>query len=241
MGIKYPVNEKFFDTWTSEMAYVLGFLFADGSLENAPYVRGKYVRVTSTDEDRVQVIKKLLNSSHTIVKTEKGGNRKPRYLLRIGSRSLYERLVILGVTPRKSFTMTFPHVPPECLSGFVRGYFDGDGCVNISHNYQGKSRLFTIFTSGSRAFLESLHCRLQATANVTGSTLHSHASTPGTFQLRYFARDSIRLFELMYPVGIPHDLLMQRKYAIFMRYFDEIQAQPLRRMSKYIPTGHMAK
>ena len=43
MGLKYPVNEKFFDAWSSEMAYVLGFIFADGSLEDSPNIRGKYI------------------------------------------------------------------------------------------------------------------------------------------------------------------------------------------------------
>jgi len=33
MGIKYQINSDFFKTWTQEMAYVLGFITADGSLE----------------------------------------------------------------------------------------------------------------------------------------------------------------------------------------------------------------
>lgn len=53
MGVKYDSNERFFDRWNPEMAYVLGFMFADGSLEDASYLRGKYVRVSSTDKDRV--------------------------------------------------------------------------------------------------------------------------------------------------------------------------------------------
>ena len=30
--LKYSVNEKFFDKWTSQMAYILGFTFADGNI-----------------------------------------------------------------------------------------------------------------------------------------------------------------------------------------------------------------
>lgn len=33
MGLKYSVNEKFFDAWNKGMAYTLGYVFADGSLE----------------------------------------------------------------------------------------------------------------------------------------------------------------------------------------------------------------
>lgn len=223
------------------MAYVLGFLFADGSLEDASYLRGKYVRVTNTDHDRIDVIKKLLHSSHTIVKTKAVGNRKARYLLRIGSHALYNQLIRLGVTPRKSFTMQFPTIPKGFLPHFVRGYFDGDGCAHIARTATGATRLLTIFTSGSKSFLKTLHRHLQAEAGITGNTLHAHGSTEGAFQLRYFARDSIRLFVYMYPKQTPPDLLLRRKYDIFTRYFDDVERSSKRRMSKYIPKGLMVK
>lgn len=234
MGIKYAVNERFFHTWSNNMAYVLGYLFADGSLEDASYLRGKYVRVTSTDVDRVEVIKKLLSSSHTVVKTKPPGNRKMRYMLRIGSHVLYDRLNFLGVTPRKSLTMQFPTIPDDNLPSFVRGYFDGDGCVYIGCSPTGAPRLVTIFTSGSRMFLDSLDTKLRATIGITGGALHEHGSTAGTFQLRLFGRDSIRLFGFMYDTSAKNKLSMKRKYDIFNRYFKEARSEP-RRLIKYIP------
>lgn len=71
MGIRYAINERFFDEWSVEMAYVLGYLYADGSLESAPYIRGKYIRVTSTDEDRIVAIRRLLSSKHRIAVEKK--------------------------------------------------------------------------------------------------------------------------------------------------------------------------
>ncbi len=83
MGLKYPVNERFFNAWNNDSAYVLGFLYADGSMENAPSIRGKYVRATSTDKDRIDLIKTKLSSGHSIVSEQKTANRKQSYLLRI--------------------------------------------------------------------------------------------------------------------------------------------------------------
>ena len=241
MGLKYKVNECFFDRCSNEMAYVLGYMFADGSLEDAHYLRGKYVRVTSTDLDRITSIKRLLSSEHTIVKRETDDRRKKRYMLRIGSHALFDRLNTLGVTPRKSLTMCFPAVPSRFLPSFTRGYFDGDGCVYIGHSPGGTSRLTTIFTSGSEKFLSSLKDALNSSAKIAQGTLHSHGSTKGTYQLRFFARDSMHLFDFMYPRHLHKDLLLYRKYAIFTRYFDEIRLSASRRMSKYIPAGHVAK
>jgi len=67
MGIKYKVNENFFKEWSPIMAYVLGYWYADGSLEDASYLRGKYIRVTSIDKSTIEKIRDWLDSEHAIV------------------------------------------------------------------------------------------------------------------------------------------------------------------------------
>lgn len=200
------------------MAYVLGYLYADGSLEDAPYIRGKYVRVTSTDRDRIETIRALLKSEHSIVRKVQGVRRKPLFLLRIGNSKLFGALIEIGLTPRKSLIMTFPAVPLPYLGPFVRGYFDGDGCSRIDVVYGKPKRLLAIFTSGSRVFLEKLHKHLKSELGITGNGLYKHGSTAGTYQLRYSTRDSLRLFELMYPRGLERKLRLERKYDIFRQY-----------------------
>lgn len=200
------------------MAYVLGYMYADGSLEDAPYIRGKYVRVTSTDYDRIESIRTLMQSRHTIVLEKLREHGKQRYLLRVGNGKLFNALIRMGVTPRKSFTMLFPPVPRRCLGAFVRGYFDGDGCAHVDVVHGRSKRLLSIFTSGSKKFLEGLHERLQKDIGLTGNGLYKHGSTIGTYQLRYSTRDSLRLFILMYPRGLNKKLHLSRKYDIFMQY-----------------------
>ena len=123
MGIKYKVNEKFFDKWNPEMAYVLGYWYADGSMYLSE--RGSYLNVTSTDRDTIFKIKRWLNSQH-IIREEKSvwSNRKNRFVLRIGNRRLYDSLLKLGLYPSKSLTIKLPYIPSEFLSHFARGYFD---------------------------------------------------------------------------------------------------------------------
>lgn len=228
MGVKYYCNDSFFDTWSEEMAYVLGYLFADGSLDNVPQIRAKYMRVTSTDRDRVRLIRKLLSSKHTIAKEVFAGNRLPRYILSIGSHRLYEALILRGLTPHKSLTMEFPVVPSRYFGAFICGYFDGDGCVYIdrqkSKSRGGLGRMTTIFTSGSKNFLEALHGILSKHKVVRGRGLYLH-SNKRAYQLRYLTDDSVNLFKLMYGRPRMKDLYLKRKYAIFSRYFE---AQKLR-------------
>lgn len=208
------------------MAYVLGYLFADGSLELAPQNRGNYVRVSSVDRDRIVLIRSLLRSSHPIYKYKQRANTRAQYLLRIGSKEVCASLQELGLAANKSLTMRFPSVPPAYLSSFVLGYFDGDGGAYLDRDSaRNVKRLLTVFTSGSREFLLELHRMLETHAHLDARQLTKHGSASHAFQMRYSTRDSLRLFLFLYP-GTSQGLGMRRKYAIFAKYL------ALRRLSK---------
>lgn len=216
MGIKYAVNENFFKKWSPKMAYILGFLYADGSMEDASYLRGKYVRVSSTDKENITRIKKTLDSKHTIVEYPPlNKERKRRYLLRIGSHKLYNDLTKLGLFPKKSLTMKFPNVPKKFISFFILGYFDGDGCVTIERSKkENVKRLRTVFTAGSKIFLETLSIKLREYSNTSHRKVYNgHRS----YMLCYSTEDSIKLFKFFYRHK-NKDFSLARKIKVFLEY-----------------------
>ena len=111
------------------MAYILGYIYADGSLENSPSIRGKYLRVSSVDLGLINNVKKYLGSDHNIITRNpyvmKVGSRryasKKSYSLRIGSHKIYSSLERLGLYPRKSLTIRLPAIPQLQLPHFLRG------------------------------------------------------------------------------------------------------------------------
>ena len=219
MGIKYKVNSDFFKAWSPRMGYVLGFVFADGSLEDASYLRGKYIRICSKDIEILRKIKKAMASKHKIVTVKPKdifirGKKyicKENYLLRIGDHELYKDLIGLGITLRKSKTIKFPSIPQEQLFHFVRGYLDGDGCV---HYYKDKKRLSVIFTSGSKIFLDKL---AQALSFSCGFKKHNIIYNNGAFQLRFSTKEAVKLLRRIYAIG-QGDLLLSRKYSVYNRF-----------------------
>jgi hypothetical protein len=222
VGIKYKVNSRFFKKWSAEMAYTLGYFFADGSMEDASYLRGLYIRVTSIDRETIERFRRLLDSKHTITlckPTTK--NSRMRYLLRIGDREIYRDLFRLGLYPNKSLTMKFPKIPKKYMKDFVRGYFDGDGCVYLwrTKNKNGDliiRKLSTIFTSGSKDFLIELLKQLQNLIKLDRQKIYnSHRS----MQLSFSTSDSIKLFKFMYTKTKP-ELLLRRKLDVYLNYFD---------------------
>lgn len=201
------------------MAYVLGYIFADGHVIDTPYNRAKYVCVTSADRDRIEAVKALLRSDHTILKVDKGGNHKIVYQIKIGSHALFNGLAKYGVTTGKSLSLPFPFIPGKYRSHFIRGYFDGDGCASIERNRRGMiRRLQAIFTSGSKKFLQSLEEVLMEETGISSSRLVKHGSSKNAFQLRYSTRDSLRLFLYLYDTNMDTKLYLARKYAIFNEY-----------------------
>lgn len=59
---------------------------------------------------------------------------KPQYQLFVGQRTVCDDLIRLGVVPAKSLILTFPSediLPKPFVSYFIRGYFEGDGSINI--------------------------------------------------------------------------------------------------------------
>ena len=202
------------------MAYVLGYLYADGSLSDCDYIRAKYISVTSIDRDRIELFKKLLKSEHNI-KTESPLTQSShtRYTLRIGSHKLYSKLGELGLYPNKSLNVKFPKMPNPLLRHFIRGYFDGDGCVFLekSIGINGQpilKRLIIAFTSGSGDFLKGLG---QAINKIIFKKDFKIYGSHRSYQLRYNTSDTMKLYEFMYN-NVHSDLFMRRKYNKFKEY-----------------------
>lgn len=203
------------------MAYVLGYIYADGSLEDSSYLRGKYIRLSSVEKYSIERVKLWLKSNHTIVtQLSSWPNGRNKYILRIGSKKMYDSLLRLGLYPNKSKSVKFPEFPRRYLPHFVRGYFDGDGCVFVQ-KAKGKygqtilKKLTIIFTSGSKVFLEAMNFAFKEIMPLEARRVYdSHRS----FQLRYNTSDSIQLFTFIYKNAEP-GTYFDRKFYKFAEYF----------------------
>lgn len=232
---RYSIKTDFFQKWSNEMAYVLGFLYADGSIIDAVSSRTQYIKFDSKDKDIINSIKLLLRSKHPI------HSRPPRetlhrngiykslelFSLSIGSRRMFADLIKIGLMPNKSKIIKFPvNIPKKYLSHFIRGYFDGDGCVHIQKAKGKKQKIIlkglsVIFTSGSKIFLQGLISNLQKIITLKHDKVYD---SNRAYQLRYSTFDSIQLFKVLYKNTF-QDIYLKRKFEIFLKYF---QLRPLR-------------
>lgn len=115
-----------------EFWYFLGLFASDGNL----YLKGKSVdtiQFTLDDKDALESVKQILGCNNEI-KQYKRGN-KMRWYLTISDTTLISTVksILDSDCYRKTFTIKFPNISNEnCLSMFLRGFFDGDGSFAVS-------------------------------------------------------------------------------------------------------------
>jgi len=121
-------DEKAFDTLDERKAWLLGLLWADGMLR--PNRHGYTLALTSCEHDVVAALRETLSSRHKIRIHHEPTNQHQRvcYRLELRTRKLGPRLIEMGMKHPKA-ARTPPDIPAELVRHFIRGYFDGDGCV----------------------------------------------------------------------------------------------------------------
>ena len=146
---KYEVNDNFFKKWSHDMAYVFGLWFADGSIIKTKNSNTYIFNITQYKDDKylLENILKIMQSNYPVYK-----NRNC-FFININSPILVEDITKLGGKYRKSLDCKFPHIPKKYLPDFVRGYFDGDGCIYWN---KGSKSYGTEFSCGSKDFINKL-------------------------------------------------------------------------------------
>ena len=129
---KLDANFGLFDVIdTEDKAYWLGFLYADGNIrKDRPCLE---LSLGEKDKDHLIKFKNFMESKHSISRKEsKLGNS---FRISICDERLKNGLVKNGCFPDKSLSLKFPteeQVPKHLIYHFIRGYFDGDGCLCIT-------------------------------------------------------------------------------------------------------------
>lgn len=122
-------NREFQVINTPEKAYVLGFIYSDGTI--GKYANGYHIGICQ-HEDETYLMEKILDLFPFFGPIREHSN-PGHIVMSCASKDLYEDLCKNGVFPQKSkenrFNLRFPKLPIELQSHFIRGYFDGDGSV----------------------------------------------------------------------------------------------------------------
>jgi len=143
---KYFFDESIFNKIDCEWkAYYLGFFYADAGMTELSLK----LSLQEKDKEILDKLNKIVFNNQYELKyapykkyhnkaTNQIRNCNPQYSIIINSKKVINDLHKLGCGIKKSLTLKFPNntqVPKEYMHHFIRGYFDGDGCI-IKRSWQ---------------------------------------------------------------------------------------------------------
>ena len=228
---KRYVNDKFFDEWSAEMAYVLGLFATDGNIHKSPS-RGanakprslKTLSFTQKEPELLEKILGLMRSNAKIIfqkeRSYKHTTAGAIYNFTIYNDTIYDKLVELGVTERKSQSIIFPDIPEPYVRHFIRGCWDGDGSIGKHSEYSHQARFF----SGSKVFVEGMLAELEK-AGFPSRRIYSR-NEETFFWFSYVGKIVGKLYIYLYE-DVPSSMRYERKYLIFRKVFEKLKTDQL--------------
>ena len=210
---KYKFNEHYFNKIdTPNKAYFLGLIYADGCVY--PKKNSCAIKLTKEDDYILEEFKKDIDSqkplqytkSKPIVGTKYIGKAQSK--LELNSKILIDDLISLGVVQNKSLILKFPQNIPF-IKDFIRGYFDGDGCI-----YNSQNRIMLNFV-GSEDFCKGLCNFLESELDIKVTPKQDKR---GNSWYIYVVRikDVIKFCEYIY--SDKDCIKLNRKYEKFTKY-----------------------
>lgn len=199
---RYYFDINYFENIDSnEKAYFLGLMYADGSItKNEAYLKLK-------DEDIIIKFKKALNAEQPIY--YQNYDNYYSYQISICSQKFCQDLINLGCFINKTKILRFPSIKIEYYSHFIRGFFDGDGCLQLNDKL---SHCRFDLTSASLEFLNDIRPIITEKA-ITNGYLGKESNT-NTYHLNYSGKQVIQIMSWLYQDS--NDLYLTRKYNKYL-------------------------
>jgi intein-encoded DNA endonuclease-like protein len=214
----YKYNKNFFDIVdTEEKAYWLGFIYADGGVySDGGKINTLTIKLAKKDVKHLEKLKSTLGATNpikfrTVTKCMPNGKVGTFYsaMLRFTSKHIFETMCKHGCVPNKSLVTEFPSngtIPEWLVCHFIRGYFDGDGCITI--NKKNNQPHFSIL--GSRNFLLAIQSIF---VNARGLSLTKLSKPSAIHRMSYGGRlNCLAIRDYLYKDAT---IYLDRKYKIF--------------------------
>lgn len=195
----------FFEKYTKESCYWAGFIAADGNISMKE--DSVNIHLASLDYSHLEKFAKIINYQGNLEKKEKDCR------INVYSPTYKNDLINnFDITPQKTKTIFIsPKIPKEFLSDYIRGYFDGDGCISQTNGY-----LHISFTSGSEVLLE----QIKEYFYNEGIIIRGKNQKPLIYndrQINYFCQNALNILDILYQ-NSTDNIRLDRKYEKYLYY-----------------------
>jgi LAGLIDADG-like domain len=216
------INTAFFREINSEeSAYFLGFLYADGCVQNGDYAYTVTLKLKANDQVILERLRDIMSPSSPILFSDSG-----KYsAFRTNQKVICEQLIALGCVPNKSLILEFPtKVPKDLIRHFLRGYSDGDGSIyRNNRKTKAPSANYIWKIISTKQFCQTTAQLLRETLSINCSQSLSRPKTnPVTTTLTVGGNSqSMKVLDWLYQGATIYLPRKHEKYLEFQRYVKE--------------------
>jgi hypothetical protein len=123
-----------------ELVYLLGYFYADGYLSGKKYKYPILEMIRSDSENIIYCLEKI-NSRFTVSYRFRKNSKNEQACIRLSSSDENIDLFKNVLMDKVNMSRILNFINSDNFCYFLRGFFDGDGCINISKN-KSKGRMY---------------------------------------------------------------------------------------------------
>lgn len=201
---EFTGNIFFFDTWSTNMSYILGLICADGNIFK------DILTITQKNKKYLEKIRDIMEFKDIPIKTNKLGISS----LVIRNNILINSLKKLNIIEKKSLVLGKIPVPEKFMSSFILGYIDGDGCICSTFDKRRNKNYLEVSMLGTYNFLNWIQAEI---SNISGLPNRKIQNTYSNIKkIKYGSENSIMLCNWLYS---SHDgIFLERKKEVFNNF-----------------------
>ena len=209
---KYWTNNSFFSTESKEMAYIMGFIAADGSIaKNSNTIK---IGLSAIDKDFLESIRKIIGGHP--VKTVINNKGFEVSTWSCCSKQIKDDLEKYGIVPQKTFSLKFPkNLNKKYWIDFIRGYFDGDGCVSTAGAHAIRWQL----CSATKNILEVIINFFEEEYKIPKVSIQEREGNNPLYTIQYSSVSTRKIYDFLYSEDC---LFLPRKKEKFQKICDKI-------------------
>ena len=179
------VNNNYFSEQNNRMAYIMGFLAADGNVsKNGNRIQSQ---LSLKDKGHLEMIQSEIGGCE-VYEYESNGYKSCGW--HCCSSQIKKDLAIYGIIPHKTGTLSIPKVlDKQYWKDFIRGYFDGDGTI-----YKDGTGFRVTITSANKEILEDINSYFEENGIKPSNLYKDH----NNICIRFRSQASIDIYNLLY-------------------------------------------
>ena len=217
----YSINEKYFNIIDNERkAYWIGFLMADCTMrEHKIGCLQLSFELCEDDKYIIEQFNNDINSTYKIQISSSKNSSKNRARLIITNYNFCKHLIKHGIIPNKTGKEKIPEtIPYEYIKDFIRGFFDGDGCVMFSNKNRARGKFHIV--SCSYEILYDLSQIIPA--DFTDKSLHLKSDTDHIYELETCNLVNLaKIYDYLYYDNCLCLKRKENKFKEFLIYFKQ--------------------